>query len=201
MAGGKTKMAEIHKEIIESLMYTKALLCPRSWIQMADQLMEAAHLLEIELTRYWSSVSLEGKVPAVPPELMGLGNLQAPYFMLVAYAIENYCKAELVRANEEELRKSTLIKRLPKYLKDHDLRHLVGRLELSLTVLEEELLARLTRCSLWVGRYPVPVGPNGMRNVEQFSDGRPYLLAYFAAPDRQRIHDFVTRLRKRVGAA
>lgn len=181
-------------------MYTKALLCPRSWIQKADELMEAAHLLEIELTRHWSSVSLEGEVPEVPPELIGLGNLQAPYFMLVAYAIENYCKAELVRANEKELRNRVLIKRLPKYLNDHDLRRLVGRLKLSLSILEEELLARLTRCSLWVGRYPVPTGSNGMRNLEQFSDGRAYLLAYFAAPDRQRIHDFVVRLRERVAA-
>lgn len=193
-------MVGIHKERIERLIYTKALLCPRSWIQKADQLMEAAHLLEIELTRYWNSVSLEDEVPEVPPELVSLGNLQAPYFMLVAFAIENYCKAELVQANKKELR-NRILKRLPKYLNDHDLRRLVGRLKLSLSVREEELLARLTRCSLWVGRYPVPTGSNGMRNVEQFSDGRVYLLAQFTGADCQRIHDFVVRLRKQVGAA
>ncbi len=76
---------------------------------------------------------------------------------------------------------------------DHDLSRLVRRLDMSLDAHEEELLARLARCSVWAGRYPVPAGPDGMRNIQEFSDGRNYLLAYFAAPDLQRVHDLLER--------
>jgi hypothetical protein len=180
-----------------SIIYAEALIRHDCWIEKAEELLAAARLLEEKLLRFWAAVSPNKEVPA---ELAGLGSLQAPYFMLIAYAIENYCKAFLVRENEPQLRSRTFTK-LPDYLNDHDLARLAGRLGLPLDVPEEELLARLTRCSLWAGRYPVPASPNGMRNVEEFSNGRKYLLAYFSAPDLKRIHDFIERLRRHVSLA
>ena len=175
-----------------SIMYAENLLRPESWVEKAEDLLRAARLLEEKLVRFWEAVSPNAEVP---DELAGLGNLQAPYFMLVAYAIENYCKAYLVRENEEELRKRVL-KKLPRYLSEHDLAKLAERIGLPLDAPEEELLARLTRCSVWAGRYPVPAGANRMRNIEEFSDSRKHLLAYFAAPDVPRLRKFLERLRQ-----
>ena len=180
-----------------SIMYAENLIRSESWVAKAEELLAASRLLEEKLTRFWAALSPSGEVPA---ELAGFGSLQAPYFMLVAYALENYCKAYLVRRNEPKLR-NRILTRLPDYLKDHDLARLVARVDFPLAAPEEELLARLTRCSLWAGRYPVPTGPNGMLNIQEFSDGRKYLLAYFAGPDLKRIHDFIDRLRQHVDSA
>ena len=174
-----------------SIMYAENLVRPESWFVKAADLLRAAHLLEGELVRFWEAVSPDAELP---DELAGLANLQSPYFMLVAYAVDNYCKAYLVRENEAEIR-NRVLKKLPRYLDEHDLARLVARIGLAIDAPEEELLARLTRCSTWAGRYPVPAGPNGMRNIEEFSDGRKHLLAYFAAPDVPRIHKFLERLR------
>ena len=177
-----------------SIMYAEQLIQPENWVAKAEELLAASRLLEEKLNRYRVALSPNGEISA---ELAGLGGLQAPYFMLIAYALENYCKAYLVLKNEPELRNCVLNK-LPEYHRDHDLVRLVASVDFPLTVPEEELLARLTRCSRWAGRYPVPTGPNGMLNVQEFSDGQKYLLAYFAQPDVERIHDFIGRIRKHV---
>jgi len=175
-------------------MYAKNFLRSESWIEKAEDLLGASHLLEEKLVCFWESLSHE--VDAAE-ELAYLGNLQAPYFMLVAFAIENFCKAYLIRKNERDLR-NRLFRRLPSYINEHDLARLAKRVDLPLDAPEEELLARLTRCSIWAGRYPVPATPNGMRNIEEFSDGRRYLLCYFSAPDIPRVHKFLERLRLHV---
>ncbi|MEE9324700.1 MAG: hypothetical protein V3U90_04005, partial [Dehalococcoidia bacterium] len=64
----------------------------------------------------------------------------------------------------------------------------------SLSVPEEDLLARLSRNSVWAARYPVPTRPNGIRALQQFSDGRSYLTAYFGPNDVDRLQELLDRL-------
>ena len=113
--------------------------------------------------------------------------------MLVAYAIENYCKALLVHMKRKSLQHS-LLSKLPGYLKEHDLLKLAAHIRLDLTVPEQGLLSRLTRNSIWSSRYPVPTGPTAMGAAKRFSDGRAYLTAYYGPKDLDLIHQFVRRL-------
>ena len=113
---------------------------------------------------------------------------------MIAYAIENYFKALLIHRNREALR-NRLISALPDYLKKHDLIELARDVNLSLDVIEEELLSRLGRNSIWAARYPVPTVPGAFGAMKMFSDGRSYLTAYFGPTDVSRVHGFVDRLR------
>jgi hypothetical protein len=100
-----------------------------------------------------------------------------PYFVLIAYAIENLFKATLVHLNRESLR-NRLLSSLPRYISEHDLIKLAHRVAFSVSVPDEDLLARLTRNSVLAGRYPVPTGPDGFRALEQYSDGLVYFTAF-----------------------
>ena len=63
------------------------------WAQKAARLLAAASLLRPQLEADWSELlESAGQVPGAP----GMGDLQAMYFMLVAFAIENQCKGQLV---------------------------------------------------------------------------------------------------------
>jgi hypothetical protein len=123
--------------------------------------------------------------------------LQGPYFLLIAYALENYFKARLVHRNQESFRNRLLIK-IPNYINQHDLLRLAQAVEMELTVSEEELLFRLSNNSIWAARYPVPAGPNGIITAQKFSDGKSHLTAYLGPRDIDRIHEFIDRCRERV---
>ena len=91
--------------------------------------------------------------------------------------------------------RNRLLRALPPFLKEHDLIKLARRVKFPLSVLEEELLTRLSRNSVWAACYPVPTGPNGIRAMQEFSDGRSYLTAYFGPTDVDRPKQFMDRLR------
>lgn len=164
------------------------------WMSKAEELLAAARLLEAEVLAYWSEVKVKGdRIVSAPARK----SIQGPYCMLVAYAIENYCKALLIHKNRDSFR-NRLLSEIPDYIREHDLLKLVRKVGLDLAVPEEELLSRLSRNSIWAARYPVPTGPDGIRAMERFSDGRAYLTAYFAPNDVNRVHEFVDRLREHV---
>ena len=177
-----------------AIQYRETLSRPEVWIAKAEELLAAAHILEPEVVKLWEAYTANQDEPGQVPVPR---NVQGPYFLLIAYAIENYCKAELIQQNIDELR-NRLLTDLPEYLKGHNLVQLVRNMGLQIDLQEEDLLARLYRNSLWAARYPVPMEPDGMQAIRQFSDGRWYLTAYFVGSDVQRINLLVDRLKKHV---
>jgi len=177
-------------QYLDAIQFSERIADPGLWIRCAEELLASAHILETEVKQYWAEVHVEGtRVVSAPSR----PSPQGPYFLLAAYALENYFKAVLIHRNAEFLR-NRLLSCIPGYLKKHDLVRLAEDTGLTLDVPEQELLSRLTRNSTWAARYPVPTGPDLLHAVTEFSDGRAYLTAYLAPGDVDRINAFVGRL-------
>ena len=76
--------------------------------------------------------------------------------------------------------------------------HLAGKLGFSLSVVEEDLLVRLSRNSVWAGRYPVPTGPDALSAMAEYADGRSYLTACFYPTDVEEIELLFERVRSTI---
>lgn len=175
------------------IQFSENLANPELWIGKAEELLVAARILEAYVVRYWSKVRVgkDGRLTRLPRGK----HVQGPYSLLIAYAIEDYLKALLVYKNQGRFR-NRLLSDIPSYIKTHDLLQLGRDVGMTFTIIEEDLLVRLSRNSLWAARYPVPTGPTGVAAVRQFSDGKTYLTAYFGPEDVDRIHRFLDRLVK-----
>jgi len=181
-------------EFQQAIQFSKQLLRTEVWMEKAEELLAAAQLLEEDVIAYWGEVHMKaGRVVSTPRRR----SVQGPYSLLVAYAIENYCKALLIYQHRDQLQNRFLLP-LPSYLKEHDLLRLARCVQLPDGVPDEELLTRLSRNSIWSARYPVPTGPTGLRAIQRFSNGRKYFLAYFGPKDVTRINRFVRRLSEHV---
>jgi hypothetical protein len=175
----------------EAIAFSERLVDTDSWIEKADELLAASRILEKDIVAYWSAMSIENRrVVGIPDGRL----VQGPYFLLVAYALENYFKALLIHRNRELL-KNSLFSTLPDYLKKHDLIELGRDINLKLDITEEDLLLRLARNSIWAARYPVPTGPGALAAMKKYSDGKHYLTAYLGPNDVSRVHGFIDRLR------
>jgi hypothetical protein len=176
--------------LTQAIMYSEQLVNTESWIAKADELLAAASILETDIMQYWSAMSIEnGQVLGIPNKKL----VQGPYFLLIAYALENYFKALLIYRNKDSLR-NRFFRPLPDYLKKHDLIELARDVNLAIDLAEEELLLRLGRNSIWSARYPVPDGPGALA-MKKFSDGTYYLTDYLGPNDLSRVRGFVDRLR------
>ena len=147
------------------------LLDPEAWKQTAHHLFSAAVLMEPKIDEFWSGLRSGGGGSSSwrswDDEFIAI------YFMLCAYAIENLFKARIIQKErarlEAQLPSSTV---LPKQLRQHDLYQLA--LDAGLEALAHEeaaLLRRLTRSSVWYGRYPVPLTDemlNPMRDSKNY---------------------------------
>jgi hypothetical protein len=179
------------KHMYEAIAFSERLVDTDSWIEKADELLAAARILEKDIVAYWSTMSIKnGQVVGIPDRKL----VQGPYFLLIAYALENYFKALLIHRNKESL-KNRLLSTLPDYLKKHDLIELARDVNLGLDITEEDLLLRLGRNSIWAARYPVPTGPGALAAMREYSDGKHYLTAYLGPNDVSRVHGFLDRLR------
>ncbi len=163
-----------------------------NWIGKAKALIESAKLIEPEVIRYWenSREELEGKTNKhIPDYYIG------PYFMLIAFALENLLKAAIIRGNSYEykmnFRRSLSF---PKELKKHDLVYLAKKVEIRFTMEEEDLLRRLTRSAIWYGRYPIPLDYKKTSGAETFSDGKEYSVSWFGFNDVARLNKFINDL-------
>jgi hypothetical protein len=179
----------------QAIQFSKSFADPHLWVRKAEELLAAARLIEAEIQAQWAEIEVEG-IRII--RTSGRIDIQGPYFVLIAYAVENLFKATLVHLNRESLR-NRLLSSLPRYVSEHDLIKLAHRVAFSVSVPDEDLLARLTRNSVWAGRYPVPTGPDGFRALEQYSDGRVYLTAFFAPKDIDRLHDLLSTLVHKFG--
>jgi len=195
------KRENINKLDLQFLIqYQEQILTPIYWIKQADELIQASKKLEPSLKRYWLAVSKyfdpKNGTYNPPPEFKPKKLLQAPYFMLVAYAIENYFKAVLI-AQFEAAYKSEILRtgKLPRALNNHDLPGLAGGTNFKLSDIDTSLLARLSRNSLWQGRYPVPVNANQLNNMT-IHNGNAYFTAFLAPTDINNLNTLTRRIRK-----
>jgi hypothetical protein len=180
------------------IQFSENLADPELWIRKAEELLVAARILEAYVVRYWSKVRVgkDGRLAHLPRGK----HVQGPYSLLIAYAIEDYFKALLVYKNQGAFR-NRLLNDIPSYFKTHDLLQLGRDVGMTFTIVEEDLLVRLSRNSTWAARYPVPTVPTGIAAMRQFSDGKTYLTAYFRPEDVDRIHRFLDRLVKLIERA
>jgi len=179
------------RRLYEAIQFSEQLSSPDLWLRKAEELLAAARFLENEIHAQWTEIEIENERIV---RTSGRINVQGQYFLLVAYAAENFFKGLLVHRNRDKLR-NWLLSSLPAYLKEHDLLKLAQRVGFSTAVPDQDLLARLSRNSIWAGRYPVPTGPDGVRAVQQYMDRRFYLTAFFAPKDVDRLHELLDRLR------
>lgn len=145
------------------------ILDPSSWVLVAEGLMDSASLLEQKACKYWQSNDFEKKdsVRYLKTQLM-----------LVGFAFENMFKALIVQKQREALVSEFRVKsKLPIILKSHDLVDLADKAGLELlNEMTRSFLVRLTRHSVWAGRYPVPINPNDIQAVNVFGINHPGLV-------------------------
>jgi hypothetical protein len=177
--------------------YRTNLLSIETWIRMADSLRDAARLLEPRVTEIWESLRHWN-------ETKDLTNLKSDelllvHLMLMAFAVENLLKAELVRKFYDMLREQfDSSGELPPLLKSHRLVTLATTAGLSIDPEEEDLLRRLTRAAIWAGRYPLPIEFGELSGGERFSDGNVRSISYIGGKDVDRLEKLFTRIRARL---
>ncbi|MBW7990978.1 MAG: hypothetical protein FVQ84_13310 [Planctomycetes bacterium] len=181
-------------QLLQAINFSNRLTDTKLWLSMADDLIAAANILEVEVVKYWSEICVENN------QIVSTSNrkyVQGAFSLLIAYALENYFKALLIHQERKSL-KNKLLSKLPKYLSSHNLYQLAFKSRFKIDLSEEELLSRLSRSSIWAARYPIPVGPNALTAMQILSNGRAHLAAYYAPNDINRIHSFIDRLRNHV---
>lgn len=126
-----------------------------------------------------------------------LSALEEAYFMFIAYAIENMCKAIMISQNTGKYRSEIMqTKKLPSDLKTHNLVNLV-RNEAGLLISEDEevLLARLERNAVWSARYPVPSSFGDISGYKQLCNGEKTFISYFHRDDIKRIKALLNKIK------
>jgi hypothetical protein len=178
-------------QLLQAINFSNLLTDKKLWIKMADDLIAAANILEVEVVKYWSEINVENN------RIVSTSNrkyVQGAFSLLIAYALENYFKALIIHQERKSL-KNKILSKLPKYLSSHDLCQLASKSKYKIDLSEEELLFRLSRSSIWAARYPVPVEPNRLTAMKMLSNGKAHLTAYYAPGDISKIHSLVERLR------
>ena len=135
---------------------------PQSWVAKAQGLLEAAQSLEDTLV---VPAFLKGRSDPIwrPTGDAQFLNLNGICLMLRAYALENLCKAVLMRTLPEGERQAVIDGTLAKSAVGHDLPQLFTRAGLEADEMELGQLQRPSKASVWFGRYPVP-----LRSKEMF---------------------------------
>jgi hypothetical protein len=181
-------------QLWQAIQFSERLTDVGLWIEKADELIIAANLLEAEVLKYWSGIKIENnQIVGVPKRK----NVQQAYFLLVAYALENFLKVLLIHQNQKTL-KGRLLQKLPGYLLSHNLIELSSKARFNINVPEEELFCRLSRFSIWKARYPIPLYSDALANIKILSDEKAYFTDYCKPQDINLIRNIIDRLRKYV---
>lgn len=188
---------QIVNEKVYVPLYIDQALKPELWLSNSEQLLKTANEFEKDLDILWGQPVNYTKRNENQPSL---GFIQGIYFMLIAYAIENICKATIIKINKPKL-KSEIVKKkkLPKSLNTHNLvklvRHKVG---IEISVNEEELLLRLERNAVWASRYPVPLSCEDINANKRLSSGQKLFLSYFHRDDIKRIKQLFNKIENHI---
>ena len=194
-------------EFMYLIQYVEQALNWQLWEKSADNLLAASKKLEPNIKKYWSEwreILTEErknlKVRDIDPKIIPRRYFQDIYSMLVAYAIENLCKASLILKNKKQYEQEILQKGiLPADLKTprHDLAKLVKKLNLYINPYEKNLLLRISRNSHWQGRYPVPVKAEDLNPVVK-DEGNAHFVAFLAPEDIPKLKLLIIRIKKNI---
>ena len=180
--------------------YVNAARNYRDWFRAADELQQAVDLLKPQVTGWWAGVVQWEKSKERPRPFPALG-CHSIAMMLMAFVVENLCKGALIRNGLVDISPEQLAQSgLPSAIKTHRLRTLIKAVEMPTDDNEQELLSRMTRCSLWRGRYPVNVKYDEAIHSLMMDDGKKYSAAWFGEKDIERMDALVAKLRSHVGA-
>lgn len=173
--------------------YIDKALNPELWLSNSEQLIKTANEFEKDLDILWGPPADYTKRNKSQPSL---GFIQGIYFMLIAYAIENICKAAIIETNKPKLESQIIKKKkLPKLLNTHNLVKLVrDKLGINISVDDEELLLRLERNAVWASRYPVPLSCEDINANKKLSNGQILFLSYFHRDDITRIKQLFNKI-------
>jgi hypothetical protein len=174
--------------------YRTDLLSHSSWVRKAEGLLDSASLLEPEVASIWASLRERHK--ATGSSKLKSDGILSVYLMLMAFAVENLLKAELVHKFHSKFRQMfDSSGKLPPLLKTHDLFILAQKAGLSMGIVEEDLLRRLTRSAIWAGRYPIPIEFGELASGEEFSDGKVWSVSYLGGKDVERLRKLIDKIR------
>lgn len=167
------------------------------WVRSARSLVASAKELESKVLELWENYRAhlrDRSVTLKPDHYFG------PYFMLVAFAVENYFKAAIVRENSRDFKEAFRDKpEFPKGFKSHNLIRLAKKANFDFSKEEEDLLRRLTRHAVWAGRYPIPTFYKESAPGEQFSDGKEYAVSYYGGEDVERLNLLIAGIEEKLG--
>jgi hypothetical protein len=166
----------------ERRRYATLIADPEAWILKARDIARAASLLEPGIRSWWKAIharAVEKRKVVMPPDL------QSVYFLLMAFAMENAVKGMLAVGSKKLRRDVEQTGKLPKIFDNHDLVKLSTEIGFPVSTTNEDLLRRLSRHSVWAGRYPAPRHVNDASFSAIFNDGRRYHVSYFARSDVQ----------------
>jgi hypothetical protein len=171
----------------------------RSWFDAADEMQFAAEILKPHVLAWWAGTvewsERRGQLRKFP--FLGCHSIA---MMLLAYVVENLCKGRLIRDGLVDVSYDTLVHGgIPQVMKTHKLRDLVRAVGLDTTEEEQELLSRMTRASMWRGRYPAPVKYDDAIHTLSLDTGTKHSAAWYGADDLARIEAFVARVRDNLG--
>ncbi len=188
---------DIINDLVNLPIFIERVLQVDSWISNAEQLVKTASEFEKDLNILWGPVSNYQNRNENQPTL---GFLQGIYFMLIAYSIENMCKAIIIAMRKSELENEIKkTKKLPESLKTHDLVKLVGKeAGIKISIQEEELLMRLENNAVWAARYPVPVYCKDIRAKKRLSTGEELFISYFHCDDIKKIKGLLQKIEHRI---
>ncbi len=184
---------EVYKQNYESKAFWNI-----HWLNSAQCLLASAQELEPKISELWENYRAHSKDRNVH---LKVDHFQGPYFILVAFALENFFKAILVFEKSLRYKREFRGKcQFPEELKGHDLVALARKADYRFGLEEEDLLRRLTRHAVWAGRYPVPIHYKKSAVAEEFSDRKEHHVSYFGGNDLERLKELVLKVSLYAGA-
>ncbi|MFC1498958.1 hypothetical protein ACFLS1_10895 [Verrucomicrobiota bacterium] len=165
-----------------TLTYKNKLLNPLLWKETSVDLLDSAKLFEQNINEYWKSNSKQKYKKYLKT-----------YMMLVAYALENLFKGIIVADNRDSFM-AGIESKFPEDLKSHKLLDLAEKAGLSTDDNDKDYLGRLSRMSVWEGRYPVPLNADNLpgKNASGLSD-KFIARDYFSRDDVAKGYDLFRR--------
>jgi hypothetical protein len=200
MAKKKATSSDPKWEYVHIQNYARSVSNWRSWCDAADEMQYAAEVLKPHVLGWWAGVTewSDRRGQGVRPfPFLGCHSIA---MMLLAFVVENLCKGSLIRDGAVDVSVPSLVSGgIPGTLKTHKLRDLVRAVGLDATDGEQELLARMTRASVWRGRYPAPVRYDDSIHTLWLDTGAKHAAAWYGEKDIERIEAFIARLRAHLG--
>jgi hypothetical protein len=172
------------------------------WFFIATDLQSAAEALEPKIKEYWEVEARRRRLEKEKGTILIFEYQPDPrgiYFMLVAYALENLCKAFLIKKHEDTAwRRMVEDGEIPKEVTGsghgHDLETLLYKIGFPLTPADKELAFRLERSAVWSARYPVPKKAE-TKTVRRTNNGEE-VVPWHKENDLEVVKEFVARVER-----